>query len=218
MTSSATRAQRAGVVSCSASRAAGSAPAATSRREREVLVLSGQGRSSTEIAGQLPMSVPMAKTHVSRILTRLGARPGLADRHRLRDRSGSGQLTARPGAEPEASVGAGLLVLVTGLAGQGEGGLVLRARAWLGRPAAASATPMPLRARACSCWSPDLAGQGHGRGVLGVGLARLSRREQHFTEAVERLGLAGPLADLAKQGQGLLLVAGRPPGNGPGGR
>jgi DNA-binding NarL/FixJ family response regulator len=43
-------------------------------REREVLVLIAQGRSNTEIAGQLHMSVPTAKTHVSRILTKLGAR------------------------------------------------------------------------------------------------------------------------------------------------
>jgi DNA-binding NarL/FixJ family response regulator len=43
-------------------------------REREVLVLIAHGLSNTEIAGQLSMSVPTAKTHVSRILTKLGAR------------------------------------------------------------------------------------------------------------------------------------------------
>jgi DNA-binding NarL/FixJ family response regulator len=43
-------------------------------REREVLLLIANGLSNTEIAGRLSMSVPTAKTHVSRILAKLGAR------------------------------------------------------------------------------------------------------------------------------------------------
>jgi DNA-binding NarL/FixJ family response regulator len=43
-------------------------------REREVLALIGTGLSNTEIAGKLVVSVPTAKTHVSRILAKLGAR------------------------------------------------------------------------------------------------------------------------------------------------
>jgi len=43
-------------------------------REREVLALIAAGLSNGEIAGQLLMSVPTAKTHVSRILAKLGAR------------------------------------------------------------------------------------------------------------------------------------------------
>jgi DNA-binding NarL/FixJ family response regulator len=43
-------------------------------REREVLGLIAAGLSNTEIAGQLVMSVPTAKTHVSRIFAKLGAR------------------------------------------------------------------------------------------------------------------------------------------------
>lgn len=43
-------------------------------REREVLALIAAGLSNTEIAGKLVMSVPTAKTHVSRILAKLGAR------------------------------------------------------------------------------------------------------------------------------------------------
>ena len=43
-------------------------------REREVLTLIAHGLSNTEIAGQLVMSVPTAKTYVSRILAKLGAR------------------------------------------------------------------------------------------------------------------------------------------------
>ena len=43
-------------------------------RESEVLVLVAQGRSNTEIANHLYISLYTAKTHVSRILTKLHAR------------------------------------------------------------------------------------------------------------------------------------------------
>ncbi len=43
-------------------------------REREVLVLVAQGMSNAEVAGQLVMSPATAKTHVSRILAKLGLR------------------------------------------------------------------------------------------------------------------------------------------------
>jgi DNA-binding NarL/FixJ family response regulator len=43
-------------------------------REREVLSLVAQGMSNAELADMLHVSLPTAKTHVSRILAKLGAR------------------------------------------------------------------------------------------------------------------------------------------------
>ncbi|WP_225100110.1 response regulator transcription factor [Streptomyces sp. CoH27] len=43
-------------------------------REREVLTLIGRGRSNTEIAEDLFITVATAKSHVSRLITKLGAR------------------------------------------------------------------------------------------------------------------------------------------------
>jgi len=62
-----------------ADRSPGPAPTSTrldalTEREREVLESIGKGRSNAEIAEELHMSVATAKTHVSRILTKLEAR------------------------------------------------------------------------------------------------------------------------------------------------
>ncbi|WP_432752499.1 response regulator [Streptomyces sp. JL2001] len=46
--------------------------AALAEREREVAVAVGHGRSNAEIAATLYMGVPTVKTHVSRILAKLG--------------------------------------------------------------------------------------------------------------------------------------------------
>ncbi|MFI6446770.1 response regulator [Kitasatospora sp. NPDC050543] len=43
-------------------------------REREVLTLVGRGRSNSEIAAELCISVATAKSHVARLFTKLGAR------------------------------------------------------------------------------------------------------------------------------------------------
>ena len=42
-------------------------------REREILTLVATGRSNTDIAGQLTISVATVKTHVSRLLAKLQA-------------------------------------------------------------------------------------------------------------------------------------------------
>jgi DNA-binding NarL/FixJ family response regulator len=58
-------------------RAPAAAPAALrelTEREREVLSLVAHGLSNAELAETLHVSLPTAKTHVSRILTKLGAR------------------------------------------------------------------------------------------------------------------------------------------------
>ncbi|MET9293297.1 response regulator transcription factor [Streptomyces sp. NPDC003077] len=48
--------------------------AGITEREREVLTLVGRGRSNTEIAEDLFITVATAKSHVSRLLAKLGAR------------------------------------------------------------------------------------------------------------------------------------------------
>ena len=57
-------------------------------RERDVLAEVGRGRTNQEIAAELYISPLTAKTHVSRIMTKLPRpRPGTTRRHRLRDRA-----------------------------------------------------------------------------------------------------------------------------------
>lgn len=49
-------------------------PEDVTEREREVLTLVGLGRSNTEIAGQLNVSLSTTKTHIGHLLMKLGAR------------------------------------------------------------------------------------------------------------------------------------------------
>ncbi|WP_436531608.1 response regulator [Actinoplanes sp. HUAS TT8] len=54
----------------------GDAPALTgiTEREREVLTLVGRGASNAEIAERIHITMPTVKSHVSRLMTKLGAR------------------------------------------------------------------------------------------------------------------------------------------------
>ena len=66
------------VMRAAARRLPGAGPGRPARpltqREREVLAEVGAGRSNDEIARRLHMSAATARTHVSRVMTKLGAR------------------------------------------------------------------------------------------------------------------------------------------------
>lgn len=61
-------------VSRRAERAAEDRLAVLTQREKEVVALVGEGRSNSEIAAALTLSPATARTHVSRAMTKLGAR------------------------------------------------------------------------------------------------------------------------------------------------
>jgi len=67
-------ARRLGMTTCAPGRTDGAAIDGLTAREREVLALVAGGRSNQEIAASLFISYRTAKTHVSNILTKLGAR------------------------------------------------------------------------------------------------------------------------------------------------
>lgn len=61
------------VVAGASSRVGAAALDELTEREREILTLVGTGRSNDEIAGELVISPHTAKTHVNRVMTKLGA-------------------------------------------------------------------------------------------------------------------------------------------------
>ncbi len=66
------------------------------QREREVLVEVGHGHTNTEIAGHLHLAEATVKTHIGRLLAKLGAaRPRAPGGHGLRDRPRAGRRVSR---------------------------------------------------------------------------------------------------------------------------